>query len=212
MKTVTQKYALKPIDSLIQHPQNPRQGDVESIRDSIEANGFYGAIVSQKSSGHILAGNHRLQAAIASGAERVPVIEIDCDDPTALKILLADNRTNDKASYDNDALVAILESLSSANDLDGTGYNQEDLDTLLRILESTGSNPIDAFDEWEGMPDFDQGDKTSTFRVSIHFKSSEDAEAFFTLINRPKKSSMWWPVDDEHVGSDEFQKYVAESE
>jgi hypothetical protein len=62
------------------------------------------------------------------------------------------------------------------------------------------------------MPDFDQGDKTSTFRVSIHFKSSEDAEAFFTLINRPKKSSMWWPVDDEHVGSDVFQKYVAESE
>lgn len=131
MEQVRQKYVRRKVDELTPHPSNPRQGDVGAIHGSIEANGFYGALVVQKSTGYILAGNHRLQAAVHAGATSVPVIEVDVDDETATRILLADNRTNDLASYDEDALAALLTGLAEAGGLDGTGYDGDDVDRLL---------------------------------------------------------------------------------
>jgi SAM-dependent methyltransferase len=58
------EYAIVPVDSLETHPRNVNQGDIGAIYESIGANGFYGAIVAQKSTGRILAGNHRYQAAV----------------------------------------------------------------------------------------------------------------------------------------------------
>lgn len=137
MKIATQKYARKPISDLTPHPRNPRQGDIGAIHQSIEANGFYGAIIVQKSTGYVLAGNHRLQAAAHANATHVPVIEVDCDDQTALRILLADNRSNDLATYDDESLVAVLTDLiASPEGLTGTGFDGDDLDALVRSLES----------------------------------------------------------------------------
>jgi hypothetical protein len=61
---ISQEYAIVPVDSLETHPRNVNQGDIGAIYESIGANGFYGAIVAQKSTGRILAGNHRYQAAV----------------------------------------------------------------------------------------------------------------------------------------------------
>ncbi len=47
---------------LITHPKNPRKGNVDLIIESIEENGFYGALIVQKSTGYILTGNHRFVA------------------------------------------------------------------------------------------------------------------------------------------------------
>jgi DNA modification methylase len=113
------------------HPDNPRQGDVDAIAASITENGWYGTIVAQKSTGIVLAGNHRLQAATRLGLEEVPVYWVDVDDTEARKILLADNRTNDLATYDNKILGELLAELSETDDLLGTGYTDNDLDDLL---------------------------------------------------------------------------------
>ena len=86
------------------HPDNPRRGDVDSIRESISANGFYGALVVQRSTGHILAGNHRFMAAQAEGLEKFPVIYVDVDDDEAKYILVVDNRSSDKAENDHEIL------------------------------------------------------------------------------------------------------------
>lgn len=142
-----QEYTLVALKALKPHPQNPRQGDIGAIYQSIEANGFYGAVVAQRSTGYILAGNHRYKAAKRAGLSQVPVIWLDVDDDRALRILLADNRTNDLASYDNDALAAILSELAESSDLVGTGYTGDDLDDLLADLagpkaEPTGDAPI----------------------------------------------------------------------
>ena len=132
MKIVDQTTELVNLADLKPHPRNPRQGDVGAIHESIEANGFYGTIIAQRSSGHILAGNHRYQAALQQNAEQVPVTWVDVDDDHALRILLADNRTNDLASYDQEELAAILEEIMQAtHTLDGTGYDGDDLDELL---------------------------------------------------------------------------------
>lgn len=69
MKLNSQEYAQAKLGELKPHPRNPRQGDVGAIYQSIEANGFYGAIVAQRSTGYILAGNHRYKAAAEAGAK-----------------------------------------------------------------------------------------------------------------------------------------------
>lgn len=141
MKTTTQEYRTARVDELTPHPENPRQGDVGAIHTSIETNGFYGALIVQKSTGHILAGNHRLVAAVAAGAVTVPILEIDVDDVTAKRILLADNRTNDLATYDNEALAQLLTALAMEDELLGTGYDGDDLDLLLSDLANPDGDP-----------------------------------------------------------------------
>ena len=46
-----------PIDSICPHERNVNQADLGALLQSVEANGFYGFIVVQKSTGKILAGN-----------------------------------------------------------------------------------------------------------------------------------------------------------
>jgi DNA modification methylase len=73
-------------------------------------------------------------AAVEAGAKSVPVIWVDVDDETAVRVLLADNRTNDVASYDNAVLAEILSELASGPGLEGTGYDGDDLDALIADL------------------------------------------------------------------------------
>lgn len=133
-KPEAQQYEMASVGAVRPHPANPRQGDVGAIYESIEANGFFGAVLAQRSTGYILAGNHRYKAAMEAGLQSVPVIWADVDDDRALRILLADNRTNDKASYDDNALAAILSDLANTSDLVGTGYDGDDLDQLIADL------------------------------------------------------------------------------
>ena len=136
MDRLPQRYTQREITELKLHPRNPRKGNVESIRESIEHNGWYGAVLVQKSTGYIIAGNHRVQAAEAAGMKKIPIMEIDCDDTTAVRILLADNRTNDTATYDDEILADILKGLSEVDgSLLGTGYKLEDYDDIMASLQ-----------------------------------------------------------------------------
>ena len=136
-KLAPQKIETVPIGTLKHHPKNPRKGDVKSITESIEHNGFYGVVVAQKSTGYVLAGNHRMMAAKAAGLDSLPVAYVDVDDATALKILLADNRTNDLATYDNTELAELLADVSNTIGLDGTGFDEAFLDGLIGELANT---------------------------------------------------------------------------
>lgn len=143
MRIINESAETIAIDAVRPHPRNPRQGDIGAIHASIEANGFYGAIVAQRSTGFILAGNHRWQAARHAGATEVPVVWVDVDDDHALRILLADNRTNDLASYDDSALADLLRDiLESTGSLDGTGYDGDALDDLLKDLGGRGGRGV----------------------------------------------------------------------
>ena len=143
-KLAPQKIETVPIGSLKHHPKNPRKGDVKSITESIEHNGFYGVVVAQKSTGYVLAGNHRMMAAKAAGLDSLPVAYVDVDDETALKILLADNRTNDLATYDNKELAELLADVSNTIGLDGTGFDEAFLDGLIgELAQETPSGNAD---------------------------------------------------------------------
>ncbi len=123
------------VEKLVLHPANPRQGDIGAIFSSIQENGWFGVLVAQRSTGHVLAGNHRLRAAVQAGITRVPVHYLDVDDDRALRVLLADNKSNDMASYNDAALAELLQLLESTEQgLLGTLYDGDDLDKLLSDL------------------------------------------------------------------------------
>lgn len=124
-----QEYELAPIDSLSPHPRNPNQGDVGAIRESIDVNGFYGACIVQKSTRFILAGEHRWRAEKEREQTHVPVLFVDVDDETALRILLADNGTRRGARTQEKLVGEILETLRVRQ---GTGYKPPDIQALLK--------------------------------------------------------------------------------
>lgn len=142
-EVVDQKYELVPIASIKPHPDNPRKGNVELISESVDANGFYGACIVQASTRYILAGSHRWRAAVEQQMEMIPVMLVEVDDETALRILLADNRTNDTAGYDDDVLNTLLNDLAERGDLFGSGYDPDAVDDL---LARTGGIDLDIED------------------------------------------------------------------
>jgi ParB-like chromosome segregation protein Spo0J len=113
-----QRYELVDIDRLQEHPDNPNRGRDDVVAESVEENGWYGAVIAQASTGHILVGNTRYRVLRAKGALQAPVIWKDVDDVTALRILLADNETARKAEIDVDKTAEIIRSLGSIR---GTG-------------------------------------------------------------------------------------------
>ncbi len=119
-----------PINKLKQWPGNPRRGDLDRIVTSIEVNGFYAPVIVQKSSGYIIAGNHRTQAAESLKYPELPVVVVDVDDETARRMVLADNKTSDSGSYNTDDLVEMLGQFD-LDDLAGTGWSAEEVEKLL---------------------------------------------------------------------------------
>jgi site-specific DNA-methyltransferase (adenine-specific) len=117
-----------PVDSLVPYPGNARKHATPIIVESLRLNGQYRPIVVQRSSGQVVAGNGTLLAVRELGWSHVAATFTDCDDETARRIVLVDNKANDAAWYDNKALAELLQSVA---DLAGTGFTQAELDELL---------------------------------------------------------------------------------
>jgi site-specific DNA-methyltransferase (adenine-specific) len=123
-----------PLDSLFDYPGNPNEGDTGAVSESLDASGFYGAIVADVESRKILAGHTRKRALLAEGETHAPlVVWVRTDDPDhARRVLLADNRTN-RVGYDDPVrLIAMLEEqAATAEGLRGTGWDADDLDAII---------------------------------------------------------------------------------
>ena len=131
-----------PIGELKEHPRNARTGNVPKIMESLETHGQYRALVVQRSTMYVCAGNHTLQAIRRLGWETAACHVLDIDDDQATRILLVDNRTSDEADYDREALIAVLEDIQhTGGGLDGTGYDELDLDDLIAELDETKVDP-----------------------------------------------------------------------
>lgn len=128
-----------PWDSLMQHPRNPRNGDVEAIKRSIMVNGVYRPIIACQD-GTILAGHHLWTALGELGHEDVSVIFLDVHPASteATRIMVADNRTADLGTYDDGLLASLLKDIDSEAGLIGTGYTEDD---FTRLLESITDPP-----------------------------------------------------------------------
>lgn len=122
-----------PIDSVVPFHHNAREGDVGAISQSLALLGQYRPIIVNKQTREILVGNHTWLAAKALGWKTIGVAWVEVDDETATRIVLVDNRTTDLATYDEALLRQIL--LSVPN-LDGTAWDGDDMDDLLKGLQT----------------------------------------------------------------------------
>lgn len=147
--------ALEPflvdIDSISQHPENPNNGDVEVVIESIEVNGMYRPLQNQASTGHIVAGNTTWEACKILGASIVPSVALDIDDDHARRIVLVDNAAAQMARLDPAAEQEMLHRLVANQQGDlrallGTGYNERHLERIEK-LNSTPLN-LDVPPNW----------------------------------------------------------------
>lgn len=126
MKILNRDYRLIPVDRLIPHPANFNRGDLDIISESVQFNGFFGAVTvrnhpTEFASWEILAGEHRWRAAVAEGAPEVPCIIVDADDHVlAARILAVDNESAKRSSYDPVKLTDLLGFIGST---EGTAFD-----------------------------------------------------------------------------------------
>ena len=81
-------------------------------------------------------------------------------------------------------------------DLNLIGFDEG---SLMNLFLPTEEGITNAEEEWNGMPEFDQDDKTSFRHVIVHFENNEDAKEFFSIIGQSytdKIKSTWFPVKE----------------
>lgn len=120
-----------PLNEVHLLPGNPRRGDVGALAESLKAFGQTKPIIVQKSTMTVIGGNHLMRAAAALGWTEIAANVVDVDDDTAKGIALADNRMADLGDYDEAALLKMMSEVERNFGLEGTGYDTDDLDTLL---------------------------------------------------------------------------------
>jgi ParB-like chromosome segregation protein Spo0J len=135
------------------HPKNVNIGNVDAIVESIKANGFYGNIIANKRTKHILAGNHRYKALLELAWEKVPVQWVDIPAKNEMRLLLVDNKIT-KLGITNDKVLAdvLLELLQNEGTLIGSGYDAGELDRIISQMNTEAYAPNLA-------PDFELKDR-----------------------------------------------------
>lgn len=131
------------LDTLEMWPGNARRGVVSGIKESIRVNGVFQPLIVQKSTKRIIAGNHRFLALSELHGEdpesfpaEVDVILLDVNDSRASKMNVADNKTSDDASWDNEALLAqLVEIQAQEGDLVGTGFDPDEFEDLQAVVD-----------------------------------------------------------------------------
>lgn len=195
------KVELVPLSELRPHPRNYKEhpdDQIEHLMQSIKENGLYRNIVVARD-GTILAGHGVVKAARKLSLTDVPVIrlDLDSDEPRALKVMAADNEVAHLAEVDDRALSELLKQVHDQDltGLLGTGYDEMMLANLLMVTRSR--EEIADFDEaaeWVGMPGYVRGPER--FELHVFFESNSERLSFLeknglTLTHMGK--SAWWP-------------------
>jgi hypothetical protein len=123
------------IDSVIPHPENARQSNLDGIRRSLEDHAQYAPIVVHDATKQIIVHNHVHLLAKELGHKKIYATFVECSEQKARAVLAVDNRTSDLATNDAAALVALLEKLDASGDLSAGGYDLDELDDLRARLQ-----------------------------------------------------------------------------
>lgn len=127
------------------YPGNARTHNLAQIELSLRKNGQYRAIVV-RDDGTILAGHGTVEAAERLKWKKLLGHVVRCDDETARRITLVDNRANDLGGYDKGALSALLGEWSGEA-LEGTGFDDKSKAALIKKFEESAEGAAD--ESWE---------------------------------------------------------------
>jgi DNA modification methylase len=130
------KLVYVPVGDLVPMVGNPRKNDaaIPKVMESIKRFGWTNPILARREDKVVIAGHTRLEAAKQLGLEKVPVLWLDLDPVSSRLYNLADNKLNEVADWDDEALSAILTELL-AEDAEGVaiaGFGDQEIEALLR--------------------------------------------------------------------------------
>ncbi len=125
-----------PCSSLNFDPNNARlhpDENIEAIMKSLAEFGQDQPLVVQKQGMIVRKGNGRLQAARRLGWEWIAAFVVDENDVRAVARAIADNRSAELATWDEEKLAQMLRSIREAGEIDlvVTGFSQADIERLL---------------------------------------------------------------------------------
>lgn len=126
-----------PVTKLTFHPENPNEGDVGFLCEVLDANGFGGAVLAQKSTGILIDGETRVRAALEKGLKTIPVIWMDVTDEQRDYLLAEWNESTRRGRNDEQKLLDLLTRLAKTpRGLEGAGFNGDDVDDLMQQLNA----------------------------------------------------------------------------
>lgn len=183
-----------PLSDIVEADNNPKDHDIGQIYQSIKRFGFTQPIMMNEKTGKLLAGHGRLQTlqTMKDAGEKVPnrIKEKDGDwlvpvlkgisfedDMEAQAYLIADNRLTELGGWNTGDLVESLqEMIENGLDLDGIGYDFEDLENLVLDIDR------DTF-EVEAIPEAD--DEETSVKIQVgRYRFKIEPEQFYEWEER----------------------------
>ena len=184
------------LDDIVSADNNPKDHDLGVLYQSMQRFGFTNPIIMNESTGKLLAGHGRLQTLQMmkdngeDAPKRIDVVKDIEDDrietwyvpvlygvsienvSEAQAYLIADNRLTELGGWKPmDLMDSLTEIIEEIGNLDGTGYDLDDVETILGDMEST------TFDVSETMSELDEETEVS---IAVgRYKFKVDAEDFY---------------------------------
>ena len=134
---------LVAVGELKNDPANARKHDernVQSIANSLKEFGQRKPIVINRKDGNvILAGNGTLEAAKRLGWTHIAGVFVEDDPDTATGYAIADNRTSELATWDNDQLSVLLRSIYENEEIKlAVGFSEDEISKLCAVTDMDG--------------------------------------------------------------------------
>lgn len=158
------------------HPK-AQQDAMESMLDDV---GWVQNIIVNQRTGHVVDGHLRVAVAISREQNEVPVLYVDLDEDEEKRVLAALDPLGDMAVTDIDKINELLDDVSMSDEL---GAMLKEVSTDWRGYMNEDQSEQDAWDEWKGMPEFEQMDN-KPIRLVVNFDSMEDVNQFSEVIGQ----------------------------
>lgn len=189
------------LEELSAHQRNYREhpeDQIQELMESIKEHGLYRNLVVARD-GTVLAGHGVAEAAGRLGITKLPGVKLDLDpdDPRALKVMASDNEVSHLGERDDRALTEMLREIHESVGLAGTGYDPMMLTNLAMVTRSKAElKDFDEAAEWVGMPEFEAAKEPE--KLVVMFENDEDRRKFIDetklrVMYRGKVASAWWP-------------------
>ena len=182
-----------PLERLMPYENNPRKNDhaVERMCAVIREFGFRIPLLA-RSDGELVDGHLRLKAAAVMGLAEVPVLLADDLSPeqvSAFRLLV--NRSASWAFWDEELLAREIEALMlSGFDISFTGFEQSELDKLLKAVAAPRSDP-DAVPKIPEMPLVQRGELWLLGRHRLLCGDALDSIEVGHLLGGKPASMVW---------------------
>lgn len=184
---------LIPIDSLSLDPDNAMDHDNRSISAIAESLNEYGQdvpVIVQDAGMIVRIGNGRVEAALSLGWTHIAAVVRTDAEITMIARAVADNRTAQLGTWNRDALAQAY-AIMRSEDKAMIGWREDELAAVLSAVDpeplaepdyEAGPAANDPFEEWKGMPEYDNQNLKPKKRITVYFGCAEDMEDFSQLV------------------------------